>query len=59
MFASLLLLLWGLVSLPIAVVGIIYDVGRRASEDKEMRVVETVSSKGAIVTRTIRKSYKA
>lgn len=59
MFASLLLLLWGLVSLPIAIVRIIYDVGRRASEDKEVRVVMTETHKGALVTRTIRRSFKA
>jgi len=59
MFASLLLLLWGLVSFPVALILLVADCGRRASEDKEVRVVETETRKGAVVTRTIRKSYKA
>jgi len=51
MFASVLLLLWGLVSLPIGLAKMLMDAR------PGIRVTEVVSIRGDIETRTVRKSY--
>jgi len=59
MFTSFLVLLWGLVSLPVVIVVAITKLAISKEQDKEVRVVETVTTKGGVVTRTIRRSFKA
>jgi len=63
MFASIVMLLWGLVSLPFSILLTILKLILSEKEERDVKVVETMVTrnglKGVETTHTIRRSYNS